>query len=268
MSTLFSAAAVGIAVGIVVGALGAGGGILAVPILVYLLGQEPHDAAAGSLIIVGLTAIVSLLSKLRHTTDIQWKSGLQFGLFSVLGSFAGARLAALLDANLLITCFALLLVGVSIAMFRQAKKQRLAHAQRAAQEGNTRTRPREQKVNPALVLVAALATGFLTGLFGVGGGFIVVPVLIFVLHFNVRQASATSLVVMIIASAAGLVSRIGTGVSVDVGVVFAFAAGSMLGGLIGPRLSARAKDYTLTYAFAVLLALTALGTLSQLALAG
>lgn len=253
------ASLIGIVIGIIVGALGAGGGILSVPVLVYLLGQSPHDAAAGSLVIVGLTALVSLISHARSGT-VHWPDGVLFGLLSVAGSFVGSRLNARVDATVLMVSFCALLCVISATMVRRAvaeKKASSAVKEKLAPEPVVKT-------NWLLVFLAATVTGFLTGFFGVGGGFVVVPMLMLVLHFLIKDAASTSLVVMVIASASGLLSRVGTDVSVDWGVIAVFAAGSMVGGVIGPKLTKNAKDYVLTAVFAALLgavaAVTFVGT--------
>ena len=98
MTHLFLALIVGFGVGIVVGALGAGGGILSVPVLVYLLGQEPHAASAGSLVIVGLTAVVSLMPRAREG-HVRWRDGLVFGVVSSVGNVLRSRASLMVDAH-------------------------------------------------------------------------------------------------------------------------------------------------------------------------
>lgn len=112
---------------------------------------------------------------------------------------------------------------------------------------------------PLLILIATF-TGLLTGFFGVGGGFIVVPMLVIALKLPMRRAAGTSLLVMIIASVAGLMGRIGTGIEIDWAVTLLFAAGSSIGGMLGGPLSARARPSTLTFAFTALLGVVALAT--------
>jgi len=113
----------------------------------------------------------------------------------------------------------------------------------------------EASARRGLLVIAAVATftGFLTGFFGVGGGFIVVPMLVLALGFPMKEASGTSLLVMIIASSAGLAARVGTHSNVDWLVVLAFAAASMVGGFLGGPLTKRASASTLTTAFGLLL---------------
>lgn len=258
MEIIVLSVVVGIGIGIVVGALGAGGGILAVPVLVYVLGQDPHEATASSLVIVGLTALASLTHHARAGT-IAWREGALFGLGSVVAAVLGARLSALVPSHVLMLLFAALLLVVAAIMLRSALRTRAGERVTGAAAdaagplapglvSSERARPSTPRV-----LLAATATGLLTGFFGVGGGFIVVPMLVLVLGLTIRRAAGTSLLVMAIATAASLAGRAGTGVHVDWAVTLLFAAGSMVGGALGGPLSARVKPSTLTVAFAVLL---------------
>lgn len=256
MVELIVALAVGLGVGVVVGALGAGGGILSVPVLVYLLGQEPHAASAGSLVIVGLTALVSLIPRSREG-HVRWRDGLVFGVLSSVGTVLGSRLSVLVDPRTLMLLFSVLLVAVGVMMLRKAFRARRADGSGAEGASSGRRGGR----GLPLLIACATATGFLTGFFGVGGGFAVVPMLVLALGFTMREASSTSLLVMIIASVVGLVSRIGTSISVDWMVVVVFALASMCGGLIGAPASRRVRESTLTLLFGVLLLLVAVGTL-------
>ncbi|KFI48150.1 membrane spanning protein with DUF81 domain [Bifidobacterium breve] len=255
MVELIVALAVGLGVGVVVGALGAGGGILSVPVLVYLLGQEPHAASAGSLVIVGLTALVSLIPRSREG-HVRWRDGLVFGVLSSVGTVLGSRLSVLVDPRTLMLLFSVLLVAVGVMMLRKAFRARRADGSGAAGAEGASSGRRGGRGLP-LLIACATATGFLTGFFGVGGGFAVVPMLVLALGFTMREASSTSLLVMIIASVVGLVSRIGTSISVDWMVVVVFALASMCGGLIGAPASRRVRESTLTLLFGVLLLLVA-----------
>ena len=108
---------IGALVGVVVGSLGAGGGIVPVPILVYVLGQDPHQATGLSLIIVGLTAAVSLATRAR-SGNVAWREGTIFALAGLAGTWAGAALAPLVSARGLMLSFCALLVAVAIFMVR------------------------------------------------------------------------------------------------------------------------------------------------------
>lgn len=252
MGTVIFAVVIGLVVGVVVGALGAGGGILAVPALTYLLHQSPHAAATGSLVIVLATALVAIPDKIRKKT-IRIREGLVFGGIAIIGSFVGARLSALVDGNVLMILFAVMLAIMAVIMTRKGLKER------KIPEGEAVTRePRGWLA----VIVAALATGFLTGFFGVGGGFIVVPVLTLVLAFGMREASGTSLIVMVLASASGLASRYGQAIPVDWEIVIAFMIGSMAGGIVGGPISSKAKPYQLTIIFGGLLGAVSIASLA------
>ena len=291
MELALLAIGVGLGVGIVVGALGAGGGILAVPVLVFLLGMPTHSATASSLIIVLITALVSLPHHARHG-NVEWKNGLVFAGVSVVGAVVGSRLSALVPAPVLLTLFGVMLVGVAIAMLRRALRTRrderaeaIAHGTPAELEAEEPVAVHDDPVldqpgpdtvesadgiqrhhgepelptTPAasasprlpLVIAAATLTGFLTGFFGVGGGFIVVPMLVIALGLAMRRASGTSLLVMVIATATSLLARL------------IFAAGSAVGGILGGPLSTKARPSTLTLLFSVLLGGVAAVTLAQ-----
>lgn len=287
---LLLAAAIGLTIGLIVGALGAGGGMLFIPVLVYLLHFSPHEAAAASLIIVGLTALVSLIPH-ALSGNVQWRRGLLFAVFSAAGSIGGSRLNAITPGRYLMLLFALLAAVVAIAMARKGISSRRQYRDRiqkimqedageipldtestgreAASSGvesgaTSKTKQPRPLFNRLFKWVlAALITGFLTGFFGVGGGFAVVPALVILLHLNMRQAAATSLLIMVISCASSLLARTGMTLSIDLVVVTVFALTSMVGGALGPILTRRAKEYRLTLGFACLLAGVAIVTLSE-----
>ncbi|AZR07389.1 sulfite exporter TauE/SafE family protein [Trueperella pyogenes] len=236
---MITASLTGIVVGIVVGMLGAGGGILAVPILVYALGQSPHSATAESLVIVGLTALVAMATRWRA---VHLREGFIFGFGAIVGAAIGSRLSPLVDGRILLLLFSTFLFCVGTAIAIKALPGREVE----------KTSPRTRKPLVA-VIFTALGTGILTGFFGVGGGFVVVPALILVLGIPIRFASATSLLVMVLTATCGLLARIGTDVSIDWKVTLAFGLASMLGGLIGGPLSKKLPAKALTAAFAGLL---------------
>ena len=267
---------VGICVGIIVGLLGAGGGILSVPILVYMLEQSPHNAAAGSLLIVGATSLIALIGRRK---EVHWKQGAVFGALSITGSFIGSFLNSLVSPNLLMYLFSGLLVIVAGLMSRKAAKEKNdaggkpqtmspnTDANEQVCNKNTRGKENSQRPNSRLhhwitIIVAAVLIGVLTGFFGVGGGFAVVPALTLIMHFDMKEASATSLLVMVIASLAGLAARVDTAIQIDYLSVLPFAFASMIGGPIGASLTRKAKSTTLTFLFALLLLLVAVYTLS------
>ena len=227
---LIEAAIVGIGIGIVVGALGAGGGILSVPVLVYLLGQNPHQAATLSLIIVGV------------------------------GTWGGSALNPLVSARTLMLEFCILLAFVAVFMVHRQLRARADTSPSSIDEAAPGESSRSLALTlkkAALVVLLASVTGFLTGFFGVGGGFAIVPALHLVLRYPMKKASATSLLIMLITALFGLASRALGGtldISAEAGVMVAcFAAASMCGGVVGARLTRRVSSTALAWAFIILL---------------
>ncbi|AZN29141.1 sulfite exporter TauE/SafE family protein [Flaviflexus salsibiostraticola] len=234
---------VGLGIGIVVGLLGAGGGILSVPALMYLLGQAPYAAAIGSLIGVTLTSAGALLVHAR-AGSVQIRAGLLFGGLSVVGALAGARLSLLLDDEMLVRIFSifLLLVGIAFAV----------RTWRGPTEDSATGRPRRRWRDLMRLIIVASLTGLLTGIFGVGGGFMIVPVLVLVMAVPMKEAVGTSLLVMVVTSLAGIVGRMPLQGTIDWQLIGLFVAGSVMGGLLGSVFSKRLPPRLLTGIFALL----------------
>ncbi len=175
-----------IAIGISLGLLGSGGSILTVPVLVYLIGQDEKVAIAGSLFIVGSIALVGSLQFLRARL-IQWRSVLVFGLPGMAGTWLGAYIAAWVPGITQLALFAIVMLIASWLMLRPLD---LEHA---------------DAVPRAIWKVAGdgLVVGIITGLVGVGGGFLIVPALVLLGGLTMRQAVATSLVVIALKSFSG-----------------------------------------------------------------
>lgn len=254
---------IGAFVGIVVGSLGAGGGILSVPILVYILGQDPHQATGLSLIIVGLTAAVSLATRAR-SGNVAWREGSLFALAGLVGTWAGSTLGPLVPARALMLSFCALLAAVAVFMVRSQLRPSTSSS---LDEAGDTSGDKGSWTLATMFRVIALATltGFLTGFFGVGGGFAIVPALHLALRYPMKKASATSLLVMLITAAFGLTSRLLAGtltITPEAGVMVAlFAAASMGGGIAGARLTKRVSNRVLGLVFAALLAIVAISTL-------
>ena len=266
---LVLAALMGVLIGATLGALGGGGSILTVPALVYVLGQDAHGAVIGSLVVVAAAATAGALSHLR-TGRVRVREGLVFGALGIAGSVLGSRLSAGISQSGLLAGFSVLMLVAAGAMVLRVGR---ARAPVAAGAGPSRAGAPGRGVPPAgagggarrrgvpVMVLTATGVGLLTGFFGVGGGFVVVPALVLVMGFDMAAAVATSLVVIAVNSGAALAARIGTPAHVDWAVVGVFAAaaigasvlGSKATGLVPPRQSARA--------FSVLLVAVAIYTL-------
>ena len=278
---------VGLAIGLSLGALGGGGSILTVPALVYLLHQSPHEATAGSLLVVGITALAGAAAHLREGR-VRLGAGAVFGLLGVAGSYVGSRLSARVDPHLLLSAFAALMIVAAVAMARRRPAEPVTgprrpgtHPHDPAPGGPGRPDAGEVAVlaaapprtpswtarldgrGVARLVAAATAVGLLTGFFGVGGGFVIVPALVLALRFPMPVAVGTSLLVIAINSTTALVARIGGHVHLDWPLLAGFTLAAIAGTLAGSRVASRVDPARLTRAFVVLLILVATYTAAR-----
>ena len=283
---ILTALAVGALIGLVVGALGAGGGILSVPALIYLLGVAPHEATSASLVIVLFTALAALGGRIGKNT-ICYQIALVFAALATVGTWLGSLANQAVSADLLMYAFALLLICVGLVMLRRAYPGLFRGAARAGSSGvfsddgvaaaddagGTGSTPALRAVSAMgevtsigaaplwQVALVATITGALTGFFGVGGGFAIVPALTLVLHLPIKRAASTSLLIMAITAVVALVARAQTSLNVDLGVIGAFTVASMLGAVAGAPLTRKVSSQKLTASFAALLLAVAVATL-------
>jgi len=230
------------AIGISLGLLGGGGSILAVPVLVYMAGIEAKESVAMSLAIVGSTSLFgSLLHGRKGKLDL--KVAAIFGGAGITGAYAGAKLTHLVANRTLLLLFAALMLVVAVAMLLRKDK----HDASAA---------RTQKRKLALTLLVGLGVGFLTGFLGVGGGFLVVPVLVLFAGLPMRLAVGTSLLVIAINSAAGFVGHLGEG-ELCLSKTIAFTVAAVAGTFVGEHFTRRVPDERLRRMFACFVILAA-----------
>ncbi len=261
--TLALAVGLGLVIGLSLGALGGGGSILTVPALVYAVGESARAATTGSLVIVGITAGVATLGHAR-AGRVRWGAGLAFGVAGVAASFVGTALNARVDPNVLLVCFATLMIVAATAML--AKTMIHAHPEDDDQGGDapaalrrpgtlTGVRPAPPTLSVAValrVVVAGLVVGFLTGFLGVGGGFIIVPALVLTLQYDMPTAVGTSLLIISVNSGVALLARSGHQ-RFHWSVIVPFTLAAIAGSTAGKRIADRVSGAQLTQAFAVLL---------------
>ena len=260
MTLLVVAGAAGLLIGLSLGALGGGGSILAVPVLVYLLGQSPAQATTGSLVVVGVTSLIGAVTAYRAGTGMLGR-GLAFGLVAVGGAVIGAQASAHVPEPVLLAAFAVLMLVVGALMAVRQIRGRRAGAAAADSPPSLRVDDPIITFSPSFacqcpcalkVLVTATAVGLLTGFLGVGGGFLVVPALLLALALPMEYAVGTSLVVITITSAVALAVRAGTGIQPDWALVLLLTAASATGGFLGARLATRTDTRNLSGVFTVL----------------
>lgn len=250
MQTLITAVPVGIGIGLLLGLLGGGGSILTVPALVYLLGQDVSASAATSLIIVGANAVVGAGLHYR-SGRVRWKTALVFGAAGFLGALPGARLNHSLPGSVVLLLFGGVMALAAVFMFRKKIF--------SARVSETDCSSRRYCVTS---LLAGTGVGFLTGLFGVGGGFLIVPALVGALYLSMPQAVATSLAIIALNSVSGLVGHLIFG-HVELGMAVPLVLGGAVGIALGAMLSGRVPETGLRRMFALMLLLIAIFLVAQ-----
>ncbi len=232
----------GALIGLSLGLVGGGGSILTVPVLVYAIGQPVQAATTTSLAIVGLNALVGMAGHARkHRVD--FRTGLIFGVVGVGGALVGSWLNTFVPARLLLVLFALIMLIAAVAMLRRRVEPDDARDDNAT-HGEGRNWPK--------IAASGTVVGLMTGFFGVGGGFVIVPALVLALGLSMRLAVGTSLLIIAINSAVSLVAHLRTG-SLDLAVTGLFVLGGLVGALVGVSLAGRVPQRRLTQVFAALI---------------
>jgi uncharacterized membrane protein YfcA len=225
----------GFAIGGSLGLLGGGGSILTVPALVYLVGQTPQVAVTTSLAIVGANSAIGAYFH-RSQGTLNWRVALIFGGTGMVTSYLAAGVSKQFSSSVLMVAFALLMLLVGIALIWQ-KVSPL----------------KTQEINDLKlwkILVGGASVGLLTGVLGVGGGFLIVPVLVMMVGMPMHHAVATSLVVIAMNSLAGFLGHL-SGVVIDLSLVMVFITAGVLGTFVGAQLGKRLDAALLRKAFAL-----------------
>jgi uncharacterized protein len=246
----------GLAIGLVVGAVGGGGAILALPVLVYVLGEGVGPASTASLVVVAVAAAVGAGALARHG-QVCWRLALLFSAPAAVGSLVGALANTAVGAKALILAFIPVMVVAATATWQRAGRGR-----REDDAGACPPSPAGR------VAATGIAVGALTGFFGVGGGFIVVPVLSLWFGVSFRRAVATSLVIITLTGVAALTSHLVAGAAPDAGLTAALAGSTAVGALAGTRVGRRVPERALGRAFAVVVAVVAGGLLLDVLVLG
>lgn len=239
-TTLLVALVLGLVIGALLGLLGGGGSILAVPALVYGIGQPLSVAVPTSLLVVGISSATAVLPRLRQ---VQWRLAVIFGATGAIAAFAGTAVNRLLDPSIVLLGFAAIMVLAAVRMLRSSDD---VGGSCALPGGGVNWRSCLPKAAASGVVV-----GFLTGLFGVGGGFLIIPALTLLLGLPMATATATSLVVIVINSAAGFTAHLGDA-TLDLQTAAAFTGAAILGSLAAGRLAPHLPGQKLRRWFAYL----------------
>lgn len=222
----------GLTVGLLLGLLGGGGSILTVPALVYLIGQTPQVAVTTSLAIVGANSILGAYFH-RASGTLNWRVALLFGGTGMIFSYAAAGLSKQLSPALLMVSFAGLMLFIGVLMLTR----------RNAPEAQTTA------ISLPKLLVSGAGVGLLTGILGVGGGFLIVPALVMLVGLPMKQAIGTSLAVIAMNSFAGFMGHLGE--TLNFTLIGALVMTGLFGTFAGARLAQRIPAARLRQVFAL-----------------
>lgn len=233
----------GTVIGALLGLLGGGGSILAVPVLVYAVGIPLEQAVPMSLLVVGIASLFGAIPKIA-ARQVQWRVAGVFAATGFVAAFAGSAVNRALPPAVTMAGFAVVMVVAGIRMLLQTSSV------------GTACRVEGSSVNwrrcTSRAIPAGLAVGFLTGLFGVGGGFLIVPALVLLLGIKMSVAVGTSLVIVTANSASGLIAYLGE-LTLDWSLVVAFTATAVAGSLAAGGLAKRINTSRLRQWFAYLI---------------
>lgn len=253
----------GCLVGLALGLTGGGGSIFAVPLLIYGLGVTPASAVAISLVAVAVTSATGAAEGLARGV-VELRAGLILALAGVVSAPVGVYLGGLVTGRVIVVAFAVLMCVVALRMLirargvpEQARIVRSRIAPDAAADRGTVCRYSQDgrlRLNApcsAALLAAGLAVGVLSGFFGVGGGFLIVPALMLITEMGIHRAVATSLLVIVLVGLSGVMSSLAAGRAIDWALALLFILGGILGMLGGRLLARRLAGVTLQTLFAL-----------------
>jgi uncharacterized protein len=213
-------------IGISLGLLGSGGSILTVPVLIYLLGQDEKVAIAGSLAVVGCIALAGAIPHI-FKRNVNWHAVVWFGVPGIIGTWLGAWSSSFISGITQLTLFAIIMLVAAYKMYGHSPIAKI------------QLKPR----NRYFIIADGLVVGIITGIVGVGGGFLIVPALVLLTAMSMRQAIATSLVIIALKSGSGFIKYIevldSQGLNLDWQTLIIISAFGIVGTFFGGKLSAR-----------------------------
>lgn len=239
----------GTIVGFVLGLLGSGGSVLAVPLLLYVVGMpSPHMAIGTSAFAVAINAFSGLINH-SFKGNVKWRCAIIFALAGILGSFIGSSVGKSINGDMLLIIFAIVMLIIAVLMFKDKKSADNAEIKLTFENA--------KQLVPKLV-GAGFVVGLAAGFFGIGGGFLIVPALIYALEIPIIYAIGSSLVAV---TAFGLTTSFNYSISglVDWAIAFQFILGGIIGGIFGAIAATKlaSQKSTLNRMFAVVLILMA-----------
>ncbi|TCS60683.1 sulfite exporter TauE/SafE family protein [Varunaivibrio sulfuroxidans] len=245
----------GMATGLLLGILGSGGSIITMPALMYLVGVAPKSAIAMSLGIVAVTASIAAVQHWRKG-NVSVPVALVFSLFGAAGTFVGAKVGVVMPTFLQLGLFAVIMYLAAYRMLRPTQNAPVG-AESVLSSANGAVVGQGLDVAKLMpIALHGVIVGSLTGMVGVGGGFLIVPALVLLSGLTMKQAVGTSLAVVSVQSMTGFAGYAGA-VAMDYTLMGAFAAVAIAGGIVGGVISHRVPPAKLKKTFAVFLLVVA-----------
>lgn len=229
---MFVVSLLAVCIGVLLGLLGGGGSILTVPVLVYLADIPAKSAVSMSLIVVGSTSIIATYNHARKQ-HVCWKTGAVFGAAGMLGAFLGGRLTVYIPDALLLVLLGLIMLVASFSMLLGKKTPAADKTINGADE-TTSFCPVELPI--AAILLDGFFLGIITGLVGVGGGFLLVPALIHLARLPIHAAIGTSLFIIVLQSSAGLLGQ-AAHINIDIKLTIMVSCLAIFGSFVGSKIA-------------------------------
>lgn len=255
-------------VGFALGLTGGGGSLLAVPLLVYGLSIAPREAFGISLAAVGATALVAVGPRIR-AGQVEIGTGILFAVAGMVGAPLGTWAAGVISETVLLTLFSVLMLFVAWRMWNKSAQGDLLEPvcdNNGRRPTCERTEDGKLKLTSRcvmLLLLVGLTTGFLSGMFGVGGGFVIVPALVLFSGMPIHKAIATSLLVIVLVSISGVASHFAAGRGISLEVTGLFVLGGVIGMTLGGHVAKRLAAPVLQKVFATGIIAVAVFVLSK-----
>jgi uncharacterized membrane protein YfcA len=235
----------GVAIGSVLGFVGAGGSMLAVPIFIYIFGLSPVNATTASLLVVFVGAASGALPRIKQR-DVLIREALVIWAIGLITNISGAYYLPRIPENLVLTGFALVLIVAGVSMLIPTPQQQL-----------------ERKVSPLALIAISLVIGALTGLFGIGGGFLAIPILILFYNVAPNKAAGTSLFIIMINTLTGFFAHYRHWGDIDWSLPIIIAIGALVISRVASHRSSKVSPATLKQAFAYFVFAISLFTLIE-----
>lgn len=254
-------------VGFALGLTGGGGGVFAVPLLVYGLAVAPREAVGISLASVGGIALAGVVPRLWRG-EVELRSGLLFAVAGMVGAPIGTYLSTLFPETVLLVMFGCLMLVVAWRMWAKTRNPKLVTGVCVTEgqderDGSACQRDRDGTLRltskcARLLLLVGVLTGILSGMFGVGGGFIIVPALVLFSGMEIHRAVGTSLLVIFLISLSGATSYVATGRELSLETTLQFLVGGLAGIWLGGLVAKKLKGPALQKVFATAVVLVAI----------